>query len=494
MAFISQIKIPSGTTYDLKLKNALTLNGTTYDGSSAQSFNFLTSHQDISGKADKVSITAGTAGTTSATSGSSLAVPYVTVNAQGIVTGYGTHTHTISGFLTSASTLDATKLSGTIPIASIPTGTSSTTVALGNHTHSYLPLSGGTLTGDIYIHYIRTQKGSLSIENDTLPMTYITSTTENTGFGYKNTNENPVFVIDDMHSLIYCAPSYTISGNGNKLTSLNASNISSGTLSSDRLPIASTTLGAVKTTSTVTSNSGYTACPIIDGVPYYKDTNTTYTLAGLMGSSAKGSATQPVYWTGSAWANTTYALNKTVPSDAVFTDTNTWRGIQNNLTSTSTTDSLSAYQGKVLSEKIDTAQSTVEKTISTTKSELISSLNEVKNTLGTISSGSASSLSTKADVSTYTNGGKITLDAGTYIIIATGTFSSSSSSGHRRLRIYNNTASSSVDQVNIYTEYTTVLNACAVVKITASSTFYAQLSSSVAISGNSSTIKAVQLK
>lgn len=41
------------------------------------------------------------------------------------------------------------------------------------------------------------------------------------------------------------------------------------------LPTASsTTLGGVKTTSKVTSNSGYTACPIISGVPYYKDTNT----------------------------------------------------------------------------------------------------------------------------------------------------------------------------------------------------------------------------
>lgn len=45
------------------------------------------------------------------------------------------------------------------------------------------------------------------------------------------------------------------------------------------LPTASSsTLGGVKTTSTVTSTSGLTACPIIGGVPYYKDTNTTYTL------------------------------------------------------------------------------------------------------------------------------------------------------------------------------------------------------------------------
>lgn len=47
------------------------------------------------------------------------------------------------------------------------------------------------------------------------------------------------------------------------------------------LPTASSTLGGVKTTSTVTSNSGYTACPIINGVPYYKDTNTTYNLGSF---------------------------------------------------------------------------------------------------------------------------------------------------------------------------------------------------------------------
>ena len=59
------------------------------------------------------------------------------------------------------------------------------------------------------------------------------------------------------------------------------------------LPTASSsTLGGVKTSSTVTSSSGYTACPIISGVPYYKDTNTTYPTAtssanGLMSSRDK---------------------------------------------------------------------------------------------------------------------------------------------------------------------------------------------------------------
>lgn len=35
------------------------------------------------------------------------------------------------------------------------------------------------------------------------------------------------------------------------------------------------TAGLIKTSSTVTSNSGYTACPVISGVPYYKDVETT---------------------------------------------------------------------------------------------------------------------------------------------------------------------------------------------------------------------------
>lgn len=47
----------------------------------------------------KTSPGAGTAGTSSATSGSTLAVPYLTINANGHITGYGTHTHTVTGFL-----------------------------------------------------------------------------------------------------------------------------------------------------------------------------------------------------------------------------------------------------------------------------------------------------------------------------------------------------------------------------------------------------------
>lgn len=70
-------------------------------------------------------------------------------------------------------------------------------------------------------------------------------------------------------------------------------------------------------------------------------------------TSSAGSAVQPVYFKDGKPVATTYSLNKTVPADAKFTDTNTWRGVQNNLTSTATDQSLSAAQGKVLKDLVD---------------------------------------------------------------------------------------------------------------------------------------------
>lgn len=89
--------VPSGakftdTTYSAG--TGLSLSGTTFNHSS--------------------SITAGTAGTSSATSGSTLAVPYVTYNAQGHITAAGTHTHTISGFLTSHQTIKQDGITGAV--------------------------------------------------------------------------------------------------------------------------------------------------------------------------------------------------------------------------------------------------------------------------------------------------------------------------------------------------------------------------------------------
>lgn len=82
--------------------------------------------------------------------------------------------------------------------------------------------------------------------------------------------------------------------------------------------------GLVKNGSTVTSVSGYTACPIVSGVPYYKDTNTTYAnmkaatasaagAAGLVPAPAAGKQTSFLRGDGT-WVvptNTTYGLAST---------------------------------------------------------------------------------------------------------------------------------------------------------------------------------------
>ena len=95
----------SGSTLTVKINGttqSLTNTNTTYSAGTGLSLSGTTFNHASS-------VTAGTAGTSSATSGSTLAVPYVTVNASGHVTGYGTHTHTISGFAASSHNHDRVK-------------------------------------------------------------------------------------------------------------------------------------------------------------------------------------------------------------------------------------------------------------------------------------------------------------------------------------------------------------------------------------------------
>lgn len=87
---------------------------------------------------------------------------------------------------------------------------------------------------------------------------------------------------------------------------------------------ANESTGLVKNGSTVTNASGYTACPIVGGIPYYKDTNTTYAnmkaatasaagAAGLVPAPAAGKQTSFLRGDGT-WVvptNTTYGLAST---------------------------------------------------------------------------------------------------------------------------------------------------------------------------------------
>lgn len=86
------------------------------------------------------SVTAGTIGTSSATSGSTISVPYANYDAQGHITGKGTHTHTVTGFLTSSSTQVASSRFDGQWVAKYLDVASNT--AINSYTHSlstYLP-------------------------------------------------------------------------------------------------------------------------------------------------------------------------------------------------------------------------------------------------------------------------------------------------------------------------------------------------------------------
>lgn len=83
---------------------------------------------------------------------------------------------------------------------------------------------------------------------------------------------------------------------------------------------SSRVFGLVSSSSDVTNTTGYTAAPIINGLIY------TPNIATLMGNK-KGFTDQGIYWTGSEWATMTCTVKTSVPENAKFTDTNTWRPI-----------------------------------------------------------------------------------------------------------------------------------------------------------------------
>lgn len=94
---------------------------------------------------------------------------------------------------------------------------------------------------------------------------------------------------------------------------------------------------------------GYTIAKSVPADAKFTDTNTTYSnMGGASTSSAGKSGLVPAPAAGAA--------NRYLRSDGTWQvppDTNTWRGIQNSLTSNSTTDSLSAAQGKELKTLVD---------------------------------------------------------------------------------------------------------------------------------------------
>ena len=95
----------------------------------------------------------------------------------------------------------------------------------------------------------------------------------------------------------------------------------------------------------IAANANNYSHPTSDGNKHVPANGTSNGGKYLKATSTAGS----YVWESLTKSDVTTALGYTPPA----TDTNTWRGIQNNLTSDSTTDSLSAAQGKLLKAEFD---------------------------------------------------------------------------------------------------------------------------------------------
>ena len=175
-----------------------------------------------------------------------------------------------------------------------------TKFALKDHSHNYLPLSGGTLTGD------------LLFSNSGTTFRQIRGTCGDNDF-------------------------WRIGGGA---TGNNAGYMEIATADDGTEPIYvrqySGTFSTITRTATLLDGSGNTSFP-----------------GTVAASKFKGALECNASTASNADTVNGHTVNANVPANAKFTDTNTWRGIQDNLTSTSTSDSLSANQGRILKSLVD---------------------------------------------------------------------------------------------------------------------------------------------
>ena len=107
------------------------------------------------------SITAGTVGTSSATSGSTLAVPYINYDSEGHITGKGTHTHTVTGFLTSSDVTSSYSQTGTDPINGTGVKKALDTLSIPTVTDTYSATSSNAMSGKAVASAVSSKQDTL---------------------------------------------------------------------------------------------------------------------------------------------------------------------------------------------------------------------------------------------------------------------------------------------------------------------------------------------
>lgn len=165
--------------------------------------------------------------------------------------------------------------------------------AASNHTHAYLPTAGGTMGSGAYIQF--PDSGNWSNSN-----TGVTFPVDRGGIKWTGQSDGVALRARETASDNLELELYFTDDNSNGLSILN----SAGTK-----------------TARILSNGNAEFQTVTASLSGNATTATTATTAGKLSSGTIGSATQPIYFKDGVPASTTYALNKTVPSDAKFTDT-----------------------------------------------------------------------------------------------------------------------------------------------------------------------------
>lgn len=153
-------------------------------------------------------------------------------------------------------------------------GTADNATKVNNHTVNSDVPSGAKFTDTVYTH--PTTSGNKHIPSGGSAGQILRWSADGTAVWGADNNTTYNDATTSAHGLMTAAMVTKLNG-----IATNANNYSLPTASSS-------TLGGVKTTSTVTDTSGYSPCPIVSGVPYYRNplAQKEYTLSNISGTLA----------------------------------------------------------------------------------------------------------------------------------------------------------------------------------------------------------------
>lgn len=197
-----------------------------------------------------------------------------------------------AGKATKLATARTITLSGAVTGSVSFDGSNNITITTStNHSHSqYLPLAGGTMNGTSFITWADSRNWDNNNNNVTFPVSrgglqWYGQSDSVKLFSQETASDNLELVLQFEDD------------NSNGLSIRN----STGTQ-----------------TARITANGNITASSFIGNLSGNASTATALT-------SSAGSSTQPIYFSGGKPVACAYTLSKSVPADAKFTDTNTWR-------------------------------------------------------------------------------------------------------------------------------------------------------------------------